>query len=111
MKIVWRNPNLINRTSFSIVKTLAVEQPDELRCSIAAPRAQGHLAPYPSYSSIVTRSLVRHDSSVHHSVSFSMPRLRITVRPDLSPAFASQEGQQEGIAIEMQRHSVVREDV
>jgi len=29
MKIVWRNPNPINRTSFSIVKTLAVEQPDE----------------------------------------------------------------------------------
>jgi hypothetical protein len=31
MKIVWRNPNPINRTPFSIVKTLAVEQPDELR--------------------------------------------------------------------------------
>jgi hypothetical protein len=31
MKIVWRNPNPINRTSFSIVKTLAVEHPDELR--------------------------------------------------------------------------------
>ena len=31
MNIVWRNPNPINRTSFSIVKTLAVEHPDELR--------------------------------------------------------------------------------
>lgn len=31
MKIVWRNPNPINRTSFSILKTLAVEHPDELR--------------------------------------------------------------------------------
>jgi len=31
MKIVWRNPNPINRASFSVVKTLAVEQPDELR--------------------------------------------------------------------------------
>jgi hypothetical protein len=31
MKIVWRNPNPINRTSLSIVKTLAVEQPDEWR--------------------------------------------------------------------------------
>ena len=30
MKIVWRNPNPINRT-FSVVKTLALEQPDELR--------------------------------------------------------------------------------
>jgi hypothetical protein len=31
MKIVWRNPNAIDRTSFSIVKTSAAEQPDELR--------------------------------------------------------------------------------
>jgi hypothetical protein len=31
MKIVWHNTNPINRTSFSIVKTLAVAQPDELR--------------------------------------------------------------------------------
>jgi len=31
MKIVWRNPNSINRMSFSIVKTLGVEQLDELR--------------------------------------------------------------------------------
>ena len=30
MKIVWRNPNPINRTSFSIVKTLSVDQPDGL---------------------------------------------------------------------------------
>jgi hypothetical protein len=31
MKIVWRNPNSIDRTSFLIVKRLPVEQPDELR--------------------------------------------------------------------------------
>jgi hypothetical protein len=31
MKIVWRNPNSIDRTSFVIVKRLPVEQPDELR--------------------------------------------------------------------------------
>ena len=31
MKSFWRNPKLINRTSFSMAKTLAVEQPDELR--------------------------------------------------------------------------------
>lgn len=30
MKIVWRNPNPIDRTSFSIEKTLAIEQPDGL---------------------------------------------------------------------------------
>jgi hypothetical protein len=31
MKIVWRNPRPINRTSLSIVKTLALEHPNELR--------------------------------------------------------------------------------
>jgi hypothetical protein len=31
MKIVWRNPNPINPTSFSITKTLAIERPDTLR--------------------------------------------------------------------------------
>jgi hypothetical protein len=31
MKIVWRNPNPINPTSFAIVKTLAIEQSDTLR--------------------------------------------------------------------------------
>jgi hypothetical protein len=46
MKIVWRNPNPINRMSFSIVKTLAVEHPDELRvfyCSSRGPGARGTL--------------------------------------------------------------------
>ena len=43
MKIVWRNPNLINRTSFSIVKTLAVEQPDELRVFYRSSRGPGAL--------------------------------------------------------------------
>jgi hypothetical protein len=41
MKIVWRNPNPINRTSFSIVKTLAVEQPDELRVFYSSSRLRG----------------------------------------------------------------------
>jgi hypothetical protein len=43
MKIVWRNPNPINRTSFSIVKTLAVEQPDELRVFYRSSRGLGAL--------------------------------------------------------------------
>jgi hypothetical protein len=30
MKIVWRNPNPMNGTSFSILKALTVEHPDEL---------------------------------------------------------------------------------
>jgi hypothetical protein len=43
MKLVWRNPNPINRTSFSIVKTLAVEQPDELRVFYRSSRGPGAL--------------------------------------------------------------------
>jgi hypothetical protein len=43
MKIVWRNPNPINRTLFSIVKTLAVEQPDELRVFYRSSRGPGAL--------------------------------------------------------------------
>jgi hypothetical protein len=43
MKIVWRNPNPIYRTSFSIVKTLAVEQPDELRVFYPSSRGPGAL--------------------------------------------------------------------
>ena len=43
MKIVWRNRNPINRTSFSIVKTLAVEQPDELRVFYRSSRGPGVL--------------------------------------------------------------------
>lgn len=43
MKIVWRNPNSINRTSFSIVKTLAMEQPDELRVFYRSSRGPGVL--------------------------------------------------------------------
>jgi len=41
MKIVWRNPNPINRMSFSIVKTLAVEQPEELRVFYRSSRGPG----------------------------------------------------------------------
>jgi hypothetical protein len=43
MKIVWRNPSPINRTLFSIVKTLAVEQPDELRVFYRSSRGPGAL--------------------------------------------------------------------
>jgi len=43
MKIVWRNQNPINRTSFSIVKTLAVEQPDELKVFYRSSRGLGAL--------------------------------------------------------------------
>jgi len=43
MKIVWRNRNPINRTSFSIVKTLGVEQPDELLVFYRSSRGTGAL--------------------------------------------------------------------
>jgi hypothetical protein len=43
MKIVWRNPNPISRTSFSLVKTLAVEQPDESRVFYRSSRGPGAL--------------------------------------------------------------------
>ena len=43
MKIVWRNPTPINRTSFSIVKTMAVEQPAELRVFYRSSRGPGAL--------------------------------------------------------------------
>jgi hypothetical protein len=43
MKIVWRNPNPINRASFSIWKTLAVEHPDELRVFYRSSRGPGAL--------------------------------------------------------------------
>jgi hypothetical protein len=43
VKIVWRNPTPINRTSFSIVKTLAVEHPDELRVFYRSSRGPGAL--------------------------------------------------------------------
>jgi hypothetical protein len=41
MKIVSRNPNSIDRTSSSIVKTLAEEQPDELRVFYRSCRGSG----------------------------------------------------------------------
>jgi hypothetical protein len=43
MKIVWRNPNPINRTSFSIVKTLPVEQADEMRVLYRSSKGAGAL--------------------------------------------------------------------
>jgi hypothetical protein len=43
VRIVWRNPNPINRTSFSIVRTLAIEHPDELRLFYRSSRSPGTL--------------------------------------------------------------------
>jgi hypothetical protein len=43
MKIVWRNRNPINHTPFSIVRTLAVEQPGELRVFYRSSRGPGAL--------------------------------------------------------------------
>jgi hypothetical protein len=43
MKIVWRNPSPLNRTSFSIVKRLAVEQPADLRVFYRSSRGPGAL--------------------------------------------------------------------
>jgi hypothetical protein len=43
MKIVWRNPNPINRMLFSIVKTLAVEHPGESQVFYRSSRGPGAL--------------------------------------------------------------------
>jgi hypothetical protein len=43
MEIVWRNPNPINRTPSSIVKTLAVEHPHELLVLYRTSRGPGAL--------------------------------------------------------------------
>lgn len=43
MNIVWRNPNSVDRRSFLIVKTLAVEHPDELRVFYRSSRGPGAL--------------------------------------------------------------------
>lgn len=40
-KIVWRNPNPIDRTSFSIEKTLAIEQPHGLLLFYRSSRSPG----------------------------------------------------------------------
>jgi hypothetical protein len=71
MKIVWRNPNPINRTSFSIVKTLAVEQPDESWVFYRSSRGRWALGTL--FELLVNRdavSLVRRNRSVNHLVSF-----------------------------------------
>jgi hypothetical protein len=41
MKIVWRNPNSIDRAASLIVKRLAVGQPDELRVFYRSRRGPG----------------------------------------------------------------------
>jgi hypothetical protein len=43
MKIVWRNPNSIDRNSFLIVKKLPVEQADKLRVLYRSCGGQGAL--------------------------------------------------------------------
>src|SRR5260370_33530779 len=104
MKIVWRNPNPIKRRSFSIVKTLAVEQPDELRVFYRSSR--GRWALRTIFELLVNRdvvSLVRRNRSVNHLISFecqaAAPRdskivqsLRSTAHRILN-AIASQCGQ------------------
>jgi hypothetical protein len=110
MKIVWRNPNPINRTSFSIVKTLAVEQPDELRVfyrSSRGPGAREPVAPYLSDWSTVTRSVARHDPNVNHSVSFLVPtRSQHRAARSFTPLQARKESQSR-----CKGKSVAREDV
>jgi hypothetical protein len=104
MKIAWHNPNPINRTSLSIMKTLAVEQPDELRVFYRSSRGPGALGTI--FELLVNRdavSLVRHNPSVNHLVSFECQpaalrdskieeTLRSTAHRILN-AFASQCGQ------------------
>jgi hypothetical protein len=104
MKIVWRNPTLINRTSFSIVQTLAVEQRDELWVFYGSSRGPGELGTI--FELLVNRdvvSLVRRNRSVNHLISFecqpAAPRdskigqtLRSTAHRILN-AIASQCGQ------------------
>jgi hypothetical protein len=71
MEIVWRNPNPIKRRSFSIVKTLAVEQPDGSRVFYRSSRGLGALRTI--FELLVNRdvvSLVRRNRSVNHLISF-----------------------------------------
>ena len=70
MRIIWRNPNPINRTSFAIVKTLAVEQPDELRLFYRSSRGPGALGTIFELLVNVTQSLARHNPSVNHLLSY-----------------------------------------
>jgi hypothetical protein len=104
VKIVWRNPNLINRTSFSIMKTLAVEQRDELWVFYGSSRGPGELGAI--FELLVNRdavSLVRRNRNVNRLLSFERPlaalrdskivgKLHSTVRRILN-SFASQCGQ------------------
>ena len=59
------SPNPINRTSFSIVKTLALEQPDGVRVFYRAPRERGpwrYLCSQDEGDRVVVR---RFDMTVH----------------------------------------------
>jgi hypothetical protein len=71
MKIAWHNPNPINRRSFSIMKTLAIEQPDESRVFYRSSRGRWSLGTI--FELLVNRdavSPVRHNPSVNRLVSF-----------------------------------------
>lgn len=56
MKIVWRNSKPIDHTSFSIMKTLGAEQPDELRVFYRSSRGLGALG-------TIFELLVNHDAA------------------------------------------------
>ena len=58
MKIVWRNPNWIHRTSFSIVKTLTVEHTEEVRVFYHSSR--GHQAFGTLFELLVNRDAFSH---------------------------------------------------
>jgi hypothetical protein len=58
MKIVWRNPSPINRTSFSIVKTLAVQHPGELLVFYRSSRGPGAFGTM--FELLVNRDAVSH---------------------------------------------------
>jgi hypothetical protein len=71
MKIAWHNPNPIDVKSFSIMKTLTVEQPDELRAFYRSSRGRWTLGTI--FELLVNRdavSPVRHNPSVNHLGSF-----------------------------------------
>lgn len=106
MKIVWRNPNSIDRTSFLIVKTLAVEQPDELRVFYRSSRGSGALGTI--FELLVNRNGVsRAASSKCHPFGFffNAHTFATSVARSFTPLRARKESQ-----LRCKGKSVVRED-
>lgn len=101
MKIVWRNPNSIHRTWFSIVKTLAVEHPGELRVFYRSSRGPGALATF--FELMVNRDAV---SRAAKSTHWAPGRFR----SQFLLALARRKGSRR-IATKMQKQNVVREDM